>query len=164
MNLITVLVEMHVTESSWEDKRAFVVNLHDVTASRHAEQVLLASREQERLAVRILKILNRSAKNVDIIRQIILEIKDFSGMEAVGIRLKEGEDYPYYATNGFPDDFVEAERYLCARDPQGEIICDISGNPVLECMCGNVICGRTDPLFPFFTEDGSSGATAPPIF
>ena len=108
-----------------------MVNLHDVTVSRRAEQVLLASREQERLAVRILKILNRSAKNVDIIRQIISEIKDFSGMEAVGIRLKEGEDYPYYATNGFPDDFVETERYLCTRDPQGEIICDISGNPVL---------------------------------
>jgi hypothetical protein len=28
---------------------------------------------------------------------------------------------------------------------------DLDGNPVLECMCGNVLCGRFDPALPFFT-------------
>ncbi|HMA62829.1 MAG TPA: PAS domain S-box protein, partial [bacterium] len=34
-------------------------------------------------------------------------------------------------------------------------ITDFEGNPVLECMCGNVIRGRYDPELPFFTEFGS---------
>jgi len=32
---------------------------------------------------------------------------------------------------------------------------DIVGNPVLECMCGNVIQGRFDPDLPFFTKNGT---------
>jgi two-component system, cell cycle sensor histidine kinase and response regulator CckA len=32
---------------------------------------------------------------------------------------------------------------------------DGQGNPVLECMCGNVLCGRTDVRQPFFTAGGS---------
>ena len=35
------------------------------------------------------------------------------------------------------------------------MIRDSDGNPVLECMCGNVIAGRTNPKLPFFTEGGS---------
>ena len=33
--------------------------------------------------------------------------------------------------------------------------CDGVGNPILECMCGNVICRRFDPSKPFFTDYGS---------
>ncbi|RPI68684.1 MAG: PAS domain S-box protein, partial [Geobacteraceae bacterium] len=32
---------------------------------------------------------------------------------------------------------------------------DGKGNPVLECMCGNIMCGRIDPAKPFFTAHGS---------
>lgn len=40
---------MRSTQTSWEDKPAFVVNLHDVTSSRMAEQVLRKSEEKYRL-------------------------------------------------------------------------------------------------------------------
>jgi hypothetical protein len=76
-------------------------------------------------------------------------------LEAVGIRLQEGEDFPYFETIGFSNNFVKAENYLCARDHAGDLIRDDKGNPYLECMCGNIICGRTDPSLPFFTEAGS---------
>ena len=33
--------------------------------------------------------------------------------------------------------------------------CDSEGNPIIECMCGNVICGRFDGSKPFFTDNGS---------
>ena len=36
-----------------------------------------------------------------------------------------------------------------------ELVRDSHGNPVLEGMCGNVLCGRFDPRLPFFTENGS---------
>jgi PAS domain S-box-containing protein/putative nucleotidyltransferase with HDIG domain len=58
-------------------------------------------------------------------------------------------------STGFPTHFLKAENYLCARDAAGEIIRDSEGNPYLEGKCGNVLCGRTDPSLPFFTENGS---------
>ena len=82
-------------------------------------------------------------------------LQEWSGCEAVGIRLRAGDDYPYYETRGFPPAFVEAESRLCASGPDGDILRDSAGNPVLECMCGNVLCGRFDPDQPFFTAQGS---------
>ena len=111
--------------------------------------------ECQKLAKEVLELLNKSKEKVNIIRDILLLIQEFSRFEAAGIRLREGEDFPYYEISGFPAHFVEAERYLCAHDQAGELIRDSEGNPILECMCGNVIYGRTNPSFPFFTESGS---------
>ncbi len=121
---------------------------NDITGRKQAE-------DYQSLVSQVLGLLNQSGKKIDVIRDILLVIKKSTGVEAVGIRLKEGEDFPYYETNGFSGDFVETERYLCAIDQAGELIRDSEGNLCLECMCGNVICGRTDPKFPFFTRGGS---------
>jgi len=82
-------------------------------------------------------------------------LKNWSGCEAVGIRLRDGDDFPYYETTGFPSEFVHEESKLCQTDNDGEIVRDLSGNPVLECMCGNILSGRFDPAKPFFTTGGS---------
>ena len=120
----------------------------DITERKLAER-------QQVLISRILETLNRPNEIVNLIRDILLLLKEHTGIEAIGIRLREGDDFPYFETNGFPPHFLEAENYLCARDNAGEIIRDSQGNPCLECMCGNILCGRTDPTFPFFTEGGS---------
>jgi two-component system, cell cycle sensor histidine kinase and response regulator CckA len=95
----------------------------------------------------------------DELRQRMSSLSDslqkWSGCEVVGIRLKEGDDYPYYETRGFPAAFVQAETRLCVKIPNGEILRDSLGNPVLECMCGNILSGRFDPAKPFFTANGS---------
>lgn len=111
--------------------------------------------ERQTLHHSILSIINKSTDSKTLIGEILREIKRFTSFEAVAIRLKEGDDYPYYVVNGFPSDFVEAERYLCFLDSDGNIERDAQGNPCLECMCGNIIRGRTDPSFDFFTEGGS---------
>jgi len=111
--------------------------------------------ERQRLMARVLELLNRRGGDADTIQGILRLLKDFTGFAAIGIRLAEGDDFPYYETMGFPARFVEEERYLCARDGQGELLRDQEGRPVLECMCGNIIRGRTDPLKDFFTEGGS---------
>ncbi|MCP3941038.1 MAG: response regulator [Desulfobacteraceae bacterium] len=99
--------------------------------------------------------INKSEVWKDCIEEVLYEIKQFTGIEAIAIRLIEGEDFPYYVTKGFPAHFVEAEKYLCTRDSQGEITRDSNGKPYVECMCGNVICGRTEDSKDFFTEGGS---------
>jgi hypothetical protein len=90
-----------------------------------------------------------------LISRIVLEVHRVTGFECVGLRLKDGEDYPYYFTQGFDESFVKKEMFLCARDGIGELIRDSSGHPYLECMCGNIIAGRTDPRRSFFTSGGS---------
>ncbi|MBT0654592.1 PocR ligand-binding domain-containing protein [Geomobilimonas luticola] len=82
-------------------------------------------------------------------------LQDLTGCEAVGIRLQVGDDFPYFETRGFPAEFVAAEHQLCTCGPDGKILRDGTGHPVLECMCGNVIQGRFDPAAPFFTRSGS---------
>lgn len=112
-------------------------------------------KNRQKLMIRLLDRLNRQTVETDTIREILVLMKEYTGFEAVGIRLQDGDDFPYYFTNGFPEDFIEAERYLCSKDKNGRTICDAAGDPLLECMCGNVIRGRINPSLPFFTEGGS---------
>ncbi|MFH1095740.1 MAG: PAS domain S-box protein [Candidatus Micrarchaeota archaeon] len=124
------------------------VVLSDITERKRAE-------DREWLAREVLDLLNRTEAAEDTIHDILAAVKKTAGFDAVAIRLREGDDFPYYTNKGFSEDFVLAERFLCARDQAGEIVHDVQGNPVLECMCGNILCGRTNPALPFFTEAGS---------
>lgn len=110
---------------------------------------------RQQLLMRILDILNQAINPLEVIREVLEEIKAFTGFEAIGLRLREDEDFPYYDTLGFPPEFVEAERYLCTRGHKQELPRDSQGNPYVECMCRNVLYGRTTPTLPFFTEGGS---------
>lgn len=107
------------------------------------------------LAVNILALLGRQIDHKETIREILKEIQDFTGLEAVGIRLRNGDDFPYFETRGFPNYFIKLENSLCARTTEGSIIRDQSGYPIMECMCGNVLQGRTNSSLPFFTPGGS---------
>ena len=109
----------------------------------------------EILALDILKALNSGNSELDVVEYILKTIKKSTNIEAAGIRLRDGEDYPYYTTEGFSDEFVRAERHLCSKDESGNVIRGEDGKVCIECMCGNVIRGRTDPKYPFFTEKGS---------
>lgn len=113
-----------------------------------------AERERE-ISIEFLRLVNESTGTRALIRAATTFFQQQSGCEAVGIRLREGEDYPYFEARGFPKEFVLAENSLCARDSAGCVIRGSSGNPVIECMCGNVICGRFDPAKSFFTKQGS---------
>ncbi len=118
-------------------------------------QIHQESQARQNLALEILRELNEPISALNSIESILEKLKEFTEVDAVAIRLRESEDFPYFVSSGFPDAFVEAEKYLCARDTAGEIIRDSDGNPCLECMCGNIIMGRTDPSYAFFTEKGS---------
>lgn len=102
-----------------------------------------------------------SEKAVDFIalRKILTDLLEefcfLSDCQSIGIRLHNNGDYPYYVHKGFPDFFIAKENSVCAKDDEGNIILDESSNPLLECMCGNVLNRRFDPTLPHFTEKGS---------
>jgi PAS domain S-box-containing protein len=103
----------------------------------------------------LLRLVNASNNTRELIRAVTAELQGWSGCEAVGIRLRDGDDFPYYETRGFPAKFVQAESHLCARNANGELLRDGRGAPVLECMCGNILSGRFDARLPSFTPGGS---------
>ena len=111
--------------------------------------------EEKTFTADILQLVNNATDRRTFIKSIITRLKIWSGCEAVGIRLREGEDYPYYETSGFSNSFVKLENSLCTRDDRGEILRDSEHNPILECMCGNILQGRYDPTKVFFTNGGS---------
>ena len=112
--------------------------------------------ESEKEAVLdLLRLMNRDHGQQELIRDVTVLMREWAGCDAVGIRLREGPDFPYFETRGFPEEHVRLENRLCAVDEEGELLRDSSGNPVLECMCGNVLTGRFDSSLPFFTKSGS---------
>ena len=113
------------------------------------------TQEQERLARQALELLNRSTDYWEAIRDILTLIKKSTGFESVGVRLRDGDDFPYYGIDVSREEFMDGERPLCKRNDEGEIVCGETGIPVMACMCGDILCGRTDPDLPFFTKGGT---------
>jgi two-component system, cell cycle sensor histidine kinase and response regulator CckA len=129
-------------------KKCNIGFFRDVTRRKHAE-------DRKLLSVEILEELNRTNNFLDVIKNITSLIKKHLDFEAIGIRLKEGSDFPYFITKGFPSEFINADNYLCSKDNNDSIKKDSQGNPYLECMCGIVLNGKTNPEYQFYTEKGS---------
>jgi PAS domain S-box-containing protein len=129
-------------------KGHFVAVFEDITARKRMDQ-------ERQIAIEFLHLINASAGTRGLVEATTRFFQEQSGCEAVGIRLCEGDDYPYYETRGFSKAFVLAENTLCVRWENGEPQYGGDGNPVLDCMCGNVICGRFNPAKPYFTPGGS---------
>ena len=111
--------------------------------------------EQREVTMRLLDLINSSTDFRELMRKVVQLLRAATGCQSIGIRLREGEDFPYFETSGFEESFVQAESKLCARDLRGGLLRDARGNPVLECMCGNILCSRFDATQPFFTARGS---------
>ena len=107
------------------------------------------------LSSKILNLLNNTDPLADTINLTLSLIQKETGFDAIGIRLKEGDDYPYFYQNGFNDDFLQTENTLIERTKNGEICRDANGNISLECTCGLVISGRNDSSNHLFTKGGS---------
>jgi PAS domain S-box-containing protein len=120
----------------------------DITERKRAE-------EERETTIEFLRLVNRSLGTRDLIQRATTFFQQRSACEAVGIRLQEGGDYPYFEYRGFSKEFVLAENLLCKPDENGCVPLDSTGNPAVDCMCGNVIRGRFDPSKPFFTANGS---------
>ena len=126
----------------------FMPMIEDITDRKREEK----TREAERNLMHLC----HSADNVrELARNLALYFQHVTGCEAIGIRLRNGDDFPYYETRGFSGEFVQAENRLCPEDEKGQPIRDSADNPALKCMCGNILRGRVDPTKPFFTRYGS---------
>ena len=119
---------------------------------------------REKLARELLEILNRPESTADTIHEILQLMKDRTGYEAVGIRLKEGDDFPYYETKGFPEDFVQA-RDSCADVTKREISFAIDRRTRYWNACSETSsAAERTARFPSSQKEAASGPTAPRTF
>ena len=129
------------------EKNYFVAVFDNITRRKQAEG-------RRALSAEILGILNNPPVLDDEVNGILNAIKLETGFDAVGIRLQRGDDFPYFAQDGFSNDFILAENSLAVRNQNGGICRDKKGNIDLECTCGLVIAGHTDSTNPSFTPRG----------
>jgi PAS domain S-box-containing protein len=130
--------------------------ISEITERKFLEEYMLMSRD-------VLQILNDTGTLEDSMRRVLAVLKDRTGFDAVGIRLQDGEDFPYFAESGFSADFLRTENSLLDRDAGGDVCRDSAGRPSLECTCGLVINGTTALDNPLFTPGGSFWTNDSPV-
>ena len=132
-----------------DEPAPMVLNVfHNITERKRAEA-------NQQLALKALRLLNRPNNLPVLVGELMRLIQHAMGFDAVGLRIHQGEDFPYYVQNGFSDAFVKEENFLCAKGKDAAILRAPDGKAVLECTCGLVLSGRTDPSLPCFTKGGS---------
>lgn len=122
--------------------------VQDITGRKRAEQ-------RQVLRLKVLETFHQQGSLTDMCGSIISMIKAHLNCEAVALRMKEGDDYPYFVNDGFEPEFTASENYLCCHDETGGQQHAPNREPVLACMCGVVIKGGADDDKPYFTSKGS---------
>ncbi len=126
----------------------FAVIFTDITERKRAE----TNRD---LLANVTNALNPSNDLHAFAAETLRQVRQATGFDAAAIRLKQGEDAPYFETSGFSEDFVTKENYLCAHDGKGAIKRGADGRIILECTCGLVLSGQTPSDMDGFTPGGS---------
>ncbi|HAZ13828.1 MAG: hypothetical protein A2X86_14465 [Bdellovibrionales bacterium GWA2_49_15] len=120
----------------------------DITERKMAEM-------HQRISSKILHISNETAEFSEAINGVLTTIQQELAIDAVGIRLRNEDDFPYFLQHGFSHDFILKENTLVSRAEDGSMCRDSGGKVCLECTCGVVISGKTDPSNVLFTTGGS---------
>ncbi len=139
-------VEISVTYLPGDSGR-FVAFLRDITARKRADA------ESEAIT-HLLQLANTPSGLREFLQTAMTLLRDWSGCESVGLRLREDDDCPYLelGANGL---LVEKARQLCHCDDHGQVLLDPAGAPVGDCLCGRLLRGEFDPALPCFTARGS---------
>ncbi len=151
-------VEAAVVERVSGDERLFELP-RDIVDRNNDDRANIGERQQteakQDLLSAILQVLNRGGELHQVIAETLRLIRCAAGFDAVGLRLRQGDDCPYFEHDGFSEEFLREETYLCERGGDGAILRDGEGRVVLQCTCGLVLSGQTLPAMPCFTKGGS---------
>ncbi|MCY2991122.1 MAG: PAS domain S-box protein [Planctomycetota bacterium] len=141
-------IEFSAASVAFDGRSCVLAFTRDITERKQADVYRELGRE-------VLQILNEPGDLPDAIQRVLAALKTRTGFDAVGLRLQDGEDFPYFVQQGFPQDFLLTENTLIERASDGGVCRDENGNVRLECTCGLVLSGETDPAHPLFTRGGS---------
>jgi len=117
---------------------------------------LLKILDREIMTKKILSELNNYINLKDSIITVMKHLKQITNCDAIGIRIYDGKDYPFYACEGLPEIQISEEPPLCSVNPELKIL-KLSQDEFwsTKCICMDVIQGKADRNIPFFTSQGS---------
>lgn len=107
------------------------------------------------LSHRILLYANRGLPRIDFAREVLKMLLDFSGCDAVELRLKRRAKYYRCEARCRPKRSFRFEIMPCAQNEDGKIIPCLQDDSALERLCRDIAGRRFDPSLPFFTKSGS---------
>ncbi|MEE4240580.1 MAG: PAS domain S-box protein, partial [Desulfopila sp.] len=125
-----------------------IANSRDIT-DRH----YLA--DEQRVTLRLLQVLHEHADMQTLASKAVELIQEWSGCEAVGIRVERSGAVPYYETKGFPADFISTANRRGSSMHGDEIRSGQNGYAELECLCGQFTSACLGPDLPDSSENGS---------
>ncbi len=138
-------IEVSITVQATGEGRIFAF-LREISERKRTEAEQAATAELLRLA-------NTPSSTREFIRAATDVLRNWSGCESVGLRLRTETACPYFEnTNGT---LVEKDRHLCNCDSAGQIVRNSLGFPLVTCLCDELMQGRFDPAKRCFTPRGS---------
>jgi len=124
------------------------VAFHDISVRKEIESYRKIERE-------VLRILNESGDTQDFIGRVLEVLKARTGVDAVGIRLNEGEGFKYFVRGEISGESLSSGDAVATRAVVGEMCQDTDGTACHPCTCALVLSGQTDPSSPIMTKGGS---------
>ena len=114
---------------------------------------------------RILHYSNRGGPVIDFLREVSKMVMEFSGCDAVELRLKEGYNYSLCEVRRGAKEFFRFEIIPWNQDDDGGSISGSQKDSGLELLCNCITHGHFDCSLPFFTKNGSfwTGNTENPL-
>src|SRR3989304_1082571 len=59
--------------------------------------------EAREATIELLRICNKAGTLEELMRDLMVHFRNLTGCEAIGVRLREADDFPYFETRGFPE-------------------------------------------------------------
>ncbi|MCP4591347.1 MAG: hypothetical protein GY842_11410 [bacterium] len=118
-----------------------------------------------RLSREILHWANRGLSRTDFLREVSKVLMDFTGSDAVEIRLSDGDLHYRWEATRRPKNASRFELVRWTLDDDRTVIPASQGNTDLERLCRDVASRHFDSALPFFTDNGSfwTGDTWAPL-
>jgi PAS domain S-box-containing protein len=120
----------------------------DITARREAER-------RQRVALEVMDVLNQSETSPWAIQAILSILRRGTDFEAVGIRLRDGTQFPRFVQWGFPETYLQGEDCLDSSGPHGTAPSAHGCRLGRQCICGEVLSGEGDLDSRWYTPGGS---------
>ncbi len=129
-------------------KDVFATIFSDITEQKHAEI-------RRNLSTRVLTLLNNKNVEKDIITRLVEMFKDFSSADGVGIRLRNGNSFPYSVAVNLPETAGTDKKTLCEPLVENTVSRDSKDMVKHSCICSAVIARNLDRKLSGVTEHGS---------
>ncbi len=111
--------------------------------------------ERQELFNSILQTLNREDDTRVILQEILGLLKHHYRFDLVAMRLRHGDEFPYYLHEGFSENFIGPHSIPEAENECGKIPRDVGRASRFDCLCGLVINGLNGSTESFLTKGGS---------